>query len=119
MGRDPGLDVANLVFLVWAQEHHLLLDGLSMGMAFVAEELVGLMVPQELTYEIERLAHLMGAHRDPNIMQPGSWLEAFVDRLQVTPSHEKLLQMVRDTMEYKFGLGENQGVPQKEQEGKN
>ncbi|KAG6895249.1 hypothetical protein C0992_002363 [Termitomyces sp. T32_za158] len=52
-----------LEVLGWAQEHRLLLDGLSSGVSFVAEELAGHAVTLEVALGVGRLSRLMEAHQ--------------------------------------------------------
>ncbi|KAG6883735.1 hypothetical protein C0992_007966, partial [Termitomyces sp. T32_za158] len=70
--------------LTWAQEHCLLLDGLSSGVSYVVEEAALVNLPPELAQGVARLGRLMAVHR-----HPGSWLKTFVDGLQDSPSVEE------------------------------
>ncbi|KAG6895848.1 hypothetical protein C0992_012096 [Termitomyces sp. T32_za158] len=79
--------------LVWAQEHCMLLDGLSSNVLYMAEEMMNWPVPQEVVNEVT--------------MESRSWLEAFVDRLQLSPLHKDLMQMAWKSLEFKFGLEGN------------
>ncbi|KAG6871028.1 hypothetical protein C0992_011849, partial [Termitomyces sp. T32_za158] len=89
--------------LNWAWEHRLLLDGLSSGVSYVAEEASLAELPQDLAQGVARLGRLMSGHRHRNLLDPGSWLEAFVDGLEDPPSLEEIIQIVRNAMAAEVG----------------
>ncbi|KAG6871093.1 hypothetical protein C0992_011722, partial [Termitomyces sp. T32_za158] len=93
--------------LTWAREHRLLLNGLSSGVSYIVEEAASVALPPELAQGVARLGRLMAVHRHRNLLDPGSWLEAFVDGLQDSPSVEEIVEIVREAMAAEFGPGEN------------
>ncbi|KAG6895021.1 hypothetical protein C0992_003485 [Termitomyces sp. T32_za158] len=93
--------------LTWAWEHPLLLDGLSSGVSYVVEEAALAALPPELAQGVARLERLMAVHRHRNVLDPRSWLEAFVDGLQDLPSEEEIVEIIQEAMAVKFGLGGN------------
>ncbi|KAG6873109.1 hypothetical protein C0992_009085 [Termitomyces sp. T32_za158] len=108
---------ACLDVLGWACEHCLLVDGMSLGVSYVEEELAGQEVTLGLTWGVGRLSRLMGAHRHRTFVEAGSWMEAFVDGLQTPPSAEEMLQAARDLLESEFGPGGGQEGLQEGREG--
>ncbi|KAG6876212.1 hypothetical protein C0992_000468 [Termitomyces sp. T32_za158] len=99
---------ARLEVLSWACEHRLLVDGMSSGILYVEEELSGQEVTPGLTRGVGRLSRLMGAHRHRTFVEAGSWMEAFVDGLQMPPSAEEMMQAAWDLLESEFGPGGGQ-----------
>ncbi|KAG6872483.1 hypothetical protein C0992_009562, partial [Termitomyces sp. T32_za158] len=93
--------------LDWAREHRLLLDGLSSGVSYVVEEASSAELPPNLAQGVARLGRLMSVHRHRNLLDPGSWLEVFVDGLEDQPSLEEIMQIVRNAMAVEFGPGGN------------
>ncbi|KAG6885618.1 hypothetical protein C0992_005006 [Termitomyces sp. T32_za158] len=93
--------------LTWAQEHCLLLNGLSSGVSYVVEEAASAALPLELAQGVACLGQLMAVHRHRNLLDSGSWLEAFVDGLQDSPSEEEIMEIVQEAMTAEFGLGRN------------
>ncbi|KAG6893882.1 hypothetical protein C0992_008301 [Termitomyces sp. T32_za158] len=91
----------------WAQEHRLLLDGLLSGVSYVVEEAASVALPLELAQGVARLGRLMAVHRHRNLLDSGSWLEAFVDGLQDSPSVEEIVEIVREAMAVEFSPGGN------------
>ncbi|KAG6874880.1 hypothetical protein C0992_006101, partial [Termitomyces sp. T32_za158] len=71
---------AQLETLGWAWEHWLLLDGLSLGMSYVVEELA-VQAVSGVAQGAGRLSRMMEAHQYHTFVEAGSWLEAFVDGL--------------------------------------
>ncbi|KAG6893992.1 hypothetical protein C0992_007914 [Termitomyces sp. T32_za158] len=107
---------ARLEVLGWARKHRLLVDGLSLGVLYV-EELAGWAVTLGLMRGVGRLSRLMGAHRHRAFVEAGSWMEAFVDRLQTPPLAEEMVRVARESLEAEFGPGEGQGELQEGREG--
>ncbi|KAG6873651.1 hypothetical protein C0992_008494, partial [Termitomyces sp. T32_za158] len=91
----------------WAREHHLLLDRLLLEVSYVAKEALSAELPPDLVQEVARLGWLMSVHCHWNLLDPRSWLEAFVDGLKDQPSIEETMQIVQNTMAAEFGLGGN------------
>ncbi|KAG6876038.1 hypothetical protein C0992_001231 [Termitomyces sp. T32_za158] len=91
--------------LNWAREHHLLLNGLSSGVSYMAEEALSVGLPLGLVREVAWLGWLMLIHCHQNLLDPESWLKAFVDRLQDQPLVEEIVQIVRNAIGSKFGPG--------------
>ncbi|KAG6890752.1 hypothetical protein C0992_012925 [Termitomyces sp. T32_za158] len=108
---------AHLEVLCWAREHCLLVDGMSSGVSYVEEELLRQEVTPGLTRGMGHLSRLMGAHRHRTFVEAGSWMEAFVDRLQTPPSAEEMIQAARNSLESEFGPGGGQGELQEGREG--
>ncbi|KAG6894020.1 hypothetical protein C0992_007829, partial [Termitomyces sp. T32_za158] len=108
---------AHLEVLGWACEHCLLVDGMSLGVLYVEEELSGQEVTPGLTRGVGHLSRLMGAHRHRTFVEAGSWMEAFVDGLQTPPLAEEMIQAARDSLESEFGPGGGQGEWQEGREG--
>ncbi|KAG6882432.1 hypothetical protein C0992_011691, partial [Termitomyces sp. T32_za158] len=67
---------ARLETLGWAWEHRLLLDGLSLGVSYVVEELAGQAMTLRVAQGAGRLSRLMEAHRHRSFVETGAWLEA-------------------------------------------
>ncbi|KAG6875929.1 hypothetical protein C0992_001693 [Termitomyces sp. T32_za158] len=80
--------------LTWAWEHRLLLNGLSSGVSYVMEEAASAALPPELVQGVARLGQLMAVHCHRNLLDPGSWLEAFMDGLQDSPSEEEIVEII-------------------------
>ncbi|KAG6875381.1 hypothetical protein C0992_004053 [Termitomyces sp. T32_za158] len=93
--------------LTWAREHCLLLNGLSSRVSYVVEEAASAALPLELAQGVARLGRLMAVHCHRNLLDPGSWLEAFVDRLQDPPLEEEIVEIVWEAMAAEFGPGGN------------
>ncbi|KAG6875661.1 hypothetical protein C0992_002909 [Termitomyces sp. T32_za158] len=93
--------------LTWAWEHRLLLDGLSSGVSYVVEEAASVALPSELAQGVACLERLMAVHRHRNLLDPGSWLEAFVDGLQDSLLVEEIVEIVQGAMAAEFGPGGN------------
>ncbi|KAG6887052.1 hypothetical protein C0992_001012 [Termitomyces sp. T32_za158] len=93
--------------LTWAREHCLLLDGLSSEVSYVMEEAASADLPLGLAQEVAWLGRLLAVHCHCNLLNPGSWLEAFIDGLQDSPSVEKIVEIVREAIAAEFGLGVN------------
>ncbi|KAG6874944.1 hypothetical protein C0992_005887, partial [Termitomyces sp. T32_za158] len=93
--------------LDWAWEHCLLLDGLLSGVSYVVEEASSAELPPNLVQGVARLGRLMSVHHHWNLLDPGSWLEVFMDGLEDQPSIEEIMQIVRNAMAVEFGLGGN------------
>ncbi|KAG6884708.1 hypothetical protein C0992_005890, partial [Termitomyces sp. T32_za158] len=108
---------AGLEVLSWARKHCLLVDGMSLGVLYMEEELLGQEVTLGLTQGVGHLSRLMGAHWHRTFVEAGSWMEAFVDGLQTPPSAEEMIQAARDLLESEFGPGGSQGELQEGQEG--
>ncbi|KAG6890987.1 hypothetical protein C0992_011518 [Termitomyces sp. T32_za158] len=89
--------------LTWAQEHCLLLNGLSLGVSYVMEEAASVNLPLELAQGVAQLGQLMVVHCHRNLLDPGSWLKGFVDRLQDSPSEEEIVEIVQEAMAAEFG----------------
>ncbi|KAG6871345.1 hypothetical protein C0992_011184, partial [Termitomyces sp. T32_za158] len=101
----------------WAREHRLLLDGLSSGVSYVVEELVGQTTTPRVAQGAGRLSRLMEAHRHRSFVETGVWLEEFVDGLRTPPSLEEIVRAAWESMEVEFGPGGGQGELQEGQEG--
>ncbi|KAG6892999.1 hypothetical protein C0992_011620, partial [Termitomyces sp. T32_za158] len=93
----------------WAQEHRLLLDGLSSGVSYVVEELAGQAMTPRVAQGAGRLLRLMEAHRHRSFVETGAWLEAFVDGLRTPPSLEEIVQATQELLEVEFSPGGDQG----------
>ncbi|KAG6894409.1 hypothetical protein C0992_006230 [Termitomyces sp. T32_za158] len=93
--------------LTWAWEHHLLLDRLSSEVLYIVEEAASVALPPELAQGVVRLGRLMAVHCHCNLLDPRSWLEAFVDGLQDSPSVEEIVEIVKEAMAAEFGLEGN------------
>ncbi|KAG6874173.1 hypothetical protein C0992_008020 [Termitomyces sp. T32_za158] len=100
-----------------SREHRLLVDGMSSGVSYVEEELLGQEVNLGLMWGVGRLSRLMGAHRHWTFVEAGSWMEAFVDGLQTPPSAEEMIQAAQDSLEAEFGPGGGQGEWQEGRKG--
>ncbi|KAG6887340.1 hypothetical protein C0992_012805 [Termitomyces sp. T32_za158] len=94
---------ARLEVLGWAHEHCLLVDGMFSGVSYMEEELTGQEVTPGLTRGVGHLSRLMGAHWHRTFVEAGSWMEAFVDGLQMPPLAEEMMQAARDSLESEFG----------------
>ncbi|KAG6887709.1 hypothetical protein C0992_011056 [Termitomyces sp. T32_za158] len=103
---------ARLETLGWAWEHRLLLDGLSLSVSYMVEELAGQAITPGVAQGAGRLSRMMEAHRHCSFVEMGSWLEAFVDGLQTPPSLEEIVQAARELLEAEFGPGGDQGESQ-------
>ncbi|KAG6874753.1 hypothetical protein C0992_006686 [Termitomyces sp. T32_za158] len=77
------------------------------GVSYVVEEASLAELPPNLAQGVARLGRLMSVHRHRNLLDPGSWLEVFVDGLEDQPSIEEIMQIVRNAMAVEFGLGGN------------
>ncbi|KAG6888336.1 hypothetical protein C0992_008748 [Termitomyces sp. T32_za158] len=106
-----------LEVLGWAREHRLLVNSMSLGVSDVEEELSEQEVTPGLTRGVGRLSRLMGAHWHRTFIEAGSWMEAFVDRLQTPPSAEEMIQAAQDSLEAEFGPRGGQGEWQEGREG--
>ncbi|KAG6875261.1 hypothetical protein C0992_004532 [Termitomyces sp. T32_za158] len=96
---------ARLETLGWAREHRLLLDGLSLGVSYVVEELAGQATAPRVVQGAGRLSRLMEAHRHRSFIETGTWLEAFVDGLRTPPLLEEIVQAAWELLEVEFGPG--------------
>ncbi|KAG6883864.1 hypothetical protein C0992_007587 [Termitomyces sp. T32_za158] len=101
----------------WACKHCLLIDGMSLGVLYVEEELSGQEVTPGLTWGVGRLSRLMGAHWHRTFVEAGLWMEAFVDGLQTPPLVEEMMQAAQDLLESEFGPGGGQGELQEGRSG--
>ncbi|KAG6894929.1 hypothetical protein C0992_003931 [Termitomyces sp. T32_za158] len=108
---------ARLETLGWAWEHRLLLDGLSLGVSYVVEELVGQATTLRVAQGAGRLLRLMEAHRHCSFVEMGAWLEVFMDRLWTPPLLEEIVQAAQESLEAEFGPRGGQGELQEGWEG--
>ncbi|KAG6875043.1 hypothetical protein C0992_005412 [Termitomyces sp. T32_za158] len=108
---------ARLEVLGWARKHCLLVDGMSLGVSYVEEELAGQEVTPGLMWGVGRLSRLMGAHQHRTFVEAGSWMEAFVDGLQTPPLAKEMIQAAQDLLESEFGPRGGQGESQEGREG--
>ncbi|KAG6887371.1 hypothetical protein C0992_012580 [Termitomyces sp. T32_za158] len=109
--------VACLEVLSWARKHRLLVDGMSSGVLYMEEELLGQEVTPGLMRGVGHLSRLMGAHRHRTFVKAGLWMEAFVDGLQTSPSAEEMIQAAQDLLESESGSGGSQRELQEGREG--
>ncbi|KAG6883029.1 hypothetical protein C0992_009960, partial [Termitomyces sp. T32_za158] len=109
--------MVRLETLGWAREHRLLLDGLSSGVSYMVEELVGQATAPRVAQGAGRLSRLMEAHRHRSFVETGAWLEAFVDGLQTPPSLEEIVQATQESLEAEFGPEGGQGESEEGQGG--
>ncbi|KAG6890475.1 hypothetical protein C0992_001332, partial [Termitomyces sp. T32_za158] len=106
-----------LEVLGWAREHRLLLDGLSLGVSFVAEELAGHAVTPGLAQGVGHLLRLMEAHWHQTSIKVGSWLETFVDGLRTPPILKDTVEVAWELLDSEFGPGGGQEELQEGQGG--
>ncbi|KAG6895845.1 hypothetical protein C0992_012115 [Termitomyces sp. T32_za158] len=93
-----------LEVLGWAREHRLLLDGLSLGVLFVMEELARHTVTPGVAQGVGRLSRLMKAHQHWRSIEAGSWLEMFMDGLRTPPTLKETVEVAQELLELEFGL---------------
>ncbi|KAG6893589.1 hypothetical protein C0992_009422 [Termitomyces sp. T32_za158] len=89
----------------WAREHQLLLDGLSLSVLFMVEELAGHAVIPGVAQGVGCLSRLMEAYCHRTSIKLGSWLETFVDGLRTPPTLEETVEVARELLESEFGPG--------------
>ncbi|KAG6895850.1 hypothetical protein C0992_012098 [Termitomyces sp. T32_za158] len=103
---------ARMEVLGWACKHCLLIDGMSLGVSYVEEELLGHEVTPGVTRGVGHLSRLMEAHWHRIFVKVGSWLEAFMDGLRMPPTVKEMMQAAQDLLEAEFGPRGGQGESQ-------